>query len=140
MAPTAKRVLPPRSATGARSITITDAPCSRAASAADRPASPAPTTSTSGLVILTPRLVDGNLPVRTPSWLLLAVVRLPAGFFGRYATVGSSGVNRMPAGLRLALIIAMAITATGAAAADRIRLAVQKTGTLAWELDVIKTY
>jgi len=30
--------------------------------------------------------------------------------------------------------------ATSAAAADRIRLAVQKTGTLAWELDVIKTH
>jgi len=31
-------------------------------------------------------------------------------------------------------------TATDAAAADRIRLAVQRTGTLAWELDVIKTH
>ena len=30
--------------------------------------------------------------------------------------------------------------AINAAAADRIRLAVQKTGTLAWELDVIKTH
>src|SRR5882757_8162468 len=30
--------------------------------------------------------------------------------------------------------------ATSAAAGDRIRLAVQKTGTLAWELDVIKTH
>src|SRR3954454_6616991 len=30
--------------------------------------------------------------------------------------------------------------ATNATAADRIRLAVQKTGTLAWELDVIKTH
>src|SRR4029434_1075461 len=29
---------------------------------------------------------------------------------------------------------------TNATAADRIRLAVQKTGTLAWELDVIKTH
>src|SRR5262249_14604925 len=87
MAPTAKRLLPPRSARGARSITVTEAPCSRAASAAARPASPPPTTSTSGLVILAPRLVDGNLPVRTPSWLLLTFVRLPAGFFHRYATV-----------------------------------------------------
>jgi len=34
----------------------------------------------------------------------------------------------------------MAFAATGAAAADRIRLAVQKTGTLAWELEVIKTH
>jgi NitT/TauT family transport system substrate-binding protein len=83
---------------------------------------------------------DGNLPAGAPSWLLLIFVQLPAGFFRRYATVGSFGVNRMPAGLRLALIIAMALAATGAAAADRIRLAVQKTGTLAWELDVIKTH
>ena len=35
------------------------------------------------------------------------------------------------------IVIAGAINAT---AADRIRLAVQKTGTLAWELDVIKTH
>ena len=35
------------------------------------------------------------------------------------------------------ILIAGAINAT---AADRIRLAVQKTGTLAWELDVIKTH
>ena len=35
------------------------------------------------------------------------------------------------------ILIAGAINATGA---DRIRLAVQKTGTLAWELDVIKTH
>ncbi len=43
--------------------------------------------------------------------------------------------------LRVALtaIISLA-AATDAAAADRIRLAVQKTGTLAWELDVIKSH
>jgi NitT/TauT family transport system substrate-binding protein len=46
----------------------------------------------------------------------------------------------MPAGLRLALVVAAALTATSATAADRIRLAVQKTGTLAWELDVIKAH
>jgi NitT/TauT family transport system substrate-binding protein len=36
-------------------------------------------------------------------------------------------------------VIALA-AATSATAADRIRLAVQKTGTLAWELDVIRTH
>src|SRR3981081_213066 len=36
--------------------------------------------------------------------------------------------------------IVMFAGAANAAAADRIRLAVQKTGTLAWELDVIKTH
>ena len=41
--------------------------------------------------------------------------------------------------LALALVMAFA-TATDAPAADRIRLAVQRTGTLAWELDVIKTH
>src|SRR6266446_6358137 len=30
--------------------------------------------------------------------------------------------------------------ATAASAADRIRIAVQKTGTLAWELDIIKAH
>ena len=45
------------------------------------------------------------------------------------------------AGLRLAvLVIATVLLATGASAADRIRLAVQRTGTLAWELDVIRTH
>jgi len=43
--------------------------------------------------------------------------------------------------LRLALTaIVVFAGATSAAAGDRIRLAVQKTGTLAWELDVIKTH
>jgi NitT/TauT family transport system substrate-binding protein len=43
--------------------------------------------------------------------------------------------------LRLAvIIIAAALIATSATAADRIRLAVQRTGTLAWELDVIRTH
>jgi NitT/TauT family transport system substrate-binding protein len=39
----------------------------------------------------------------------------------------------------LTAILALAL-ATSAGAADRIRLAVQRTGTLAWELDVIKTH
>jgi NitT/TauT family transport system substrate-binding protein len=43
--------------------------------------------------------------------------------------------------LRLVLTaIVVFAGATSAAAGDRIRLAVQKTGTLAWELDVIKTH
>ncbi|MGZ3310254.1 MAG: ABC transporter substrate-binding protein [Xanthobacteraceae bacterium] len=43
--------------------------------------------------------------------------------------------------LRFALTAFLVLAgATSAAAADRIRLAVQKTGTLAWELDVIKTH
>src|ERR1700687_4532307 len=46
----------------------------------------------------------------------------------------------MPAGLRLAVVAAVALVATSATAADRIRLAVQKTGTLAWELDVIRAH
>jgi NitT/TauT family transport system substrate-binding protein len=41
-------------------------------------------------------------------------------------------------GLRSAIIVALAFAATGASAADRIRLAVQRTGTLSWELDVLK--
>src|SRR5260370_15098297 len=46
----------------------------------------------------------------------------------------------MRAGLHLVVVAALAVAATSAMAADRIRLAVQKTGTLAWELDVIKTH
>ena len=39
-----------------------------------------------------------------------------------------------------ALVAALALVATSATAADRIRLAVQRTGTLAWELDIIKAH
>jgi NitT/TauT family transport system substrate-binding protein len=42
-------------------------------------------------------------------------------------------------GFILTVVIAVAV-ATSATAADRIRLAVQRTGTLAWELDVIRTH
>jgi NitT/TauT family transport system substrate-binding protein len=40
---------------------------------------------------------------------------------------------------RLLLAALFLFASTGAQAADRIRIAAQKTGTLAWELDVIKT-
>ena len=50
----------------------------------------------------------------------------------------------MPAGLRVAIVAAVVVTlalaATSASAADRIRIAVQKTGTLAWELDIIRPH
>jgi NitT/TauT family transport system substrate-binding protein len=47
----------------------------------------------------------------------------------------------MNAALRVALTAIVTLAAaTAAPAAERIRLAVQKTGTLAWELDVIKTH
>jgi NitT/TauT family transport system substrate-binding protein len=46
----------------------------------------------------------------------------------------------MLSALRIALIATVTVAATAAPAADRIRLAVQRTGTLAWELDVIKTH
>src|SRR5919198_4608524 len=42
-------------------------------------------------------------------------------------------------GFAFAAMLAIA-AATNATAADRIRLAVQRTGTLAWELDVIRTH
>src|SRR5262245_25106456 len=96
-----------------------------------------------------------------PSWLPFADARLcpiASGGFPQHATPASggtvagfeprhpiqsrvdSGGNRMRAGLRLVVLAALAVAATSAAAADRIRLAVQKTGTLAWELDVIRTH
>jgi NitT/TauT family transport system substrate-binding protein len=46
----------------------------------------------------------------------------------------------MSSALRFSLIAIMTLVVANATAADRIRLAVQKTGTLAWELDVIKTH
>jgi NitT/TauT family transport system substrate-binding protein len=42
--------------------------------------------------------------------------------------------------LRLLLAALFLVASTGAQAGDRIRIAAQKTGTLAWELDVIKTH
>src|SRR5262249_25387855 len=42
--------------------------------------------------------------------------------------------------LKLILAAALTFAASTAHAADRIRVAVQRTGTLAWELDVIKTH
>ena len=42
--------------------------------------------------------------------------------------------------LRVALVGALAIAASHAVAADRIRIAAQKTGTLSWELDIVKAH
>jgi NitT/TauT family transport system substrate-binding protein len=41
---------------------------------------------------------------------------------------------------RFAIIVAAMLVGSSATAADRIRVAVQRTGTLAWELDIIKTH
>jgi NitT/TauT family transport system substrate-binding protein len=46
----------------------------------------------------------------------------------------------MFAALRYALTVALTVASAGTFAADRIRIAVQRTGTLAWELDVIKAH
>jgi NitT/TauT family transport system substrate-binding protein len=46
----------------------------------------------------------------------------------------------MARALFLVLTIVIAIVASSAHAADRIRIAVQKTGTLAWELEIIKAH
>jgi NitT/TauT family transport system substrate-binding protein len=46
----------------------------------------------------------------------------------------------MAAALRLALVIAIGLGASCAEADDRIRIAVQKTGTLAWELKIIRSH
>jgi NitT/TauT family transport system substrate-binding protein len=45
-----------------------------------------------------------------------------------------------PVSLRVALAAALTFAASSSYAADRIRLAVQRTGTLAWELDIIKAH
>jgi NitT/TauT family transport system substrate-binding protein len=46
----------------------------------------------------------------------------------------------MSARLRLATLVAVALAVSHAAAADRIRVAVQRTGTLSWELDVVRAH
>jgi NitT/TauT family transport system substrate-binding protein len=46
-------------------------------------------------------------------------------------------MNRM---LRLLTVAAMTFAVSSAVAADRLRIAVQKTGTLAWELDILKAH
>ena len=42
--------------------------------------------------------------------------------------------------LRIPILIAVCLLGEPAGAADTIRLAVQKTGTLAWELDIIRAH
>jgi len=42
--------------------------------------------------------------------------------------------------LRVVVIAAMAFAASRVLAADRIRIAAQKTGTLAWKLDVLHAH
>ena len=42
--------------------------------------------------------------------------------------------------LRLIMIAALAFAGSGAFAADRIRIVAQKTGTLAWELEIVKAH
>jgi NitT/TauT family transport system substrate-binding protein len=42
--------------------------------------------------------------------------------------------------LRIAVCVSLALVASHALAADRIRIAVQKTGTLAWELEIVRAH
>jgi len=42
--------------------------------------------------------------------------------------------------LRVALIVGAMLAASSAVAADRLRIAVQKTGTLAWELEILRAH
>jgi NitT/TauT family transport system substrate-binding protein len=42
--------------------------------------------------------------------------------------------------IRMAIVAAATLAVSSAIAADRIRVAVQKTGTLAWELDILKAH
>jgi NitT/TauT family transport system substrate-binding protein len=55
--------------------------------------------------------------------------------------IGSSEPDgRLPWRLRVVLVAAMALAAAPALAADRIRVATQKTGTLAWELEILHAH
>jgi NitT/TauT family transport system substrate-binding protein len=61
------------------------------------------------------------------------VGRRPKMAAGHKTTVG-----RRASALRLCAIAALMLAASNAMAADRIRVAAQKTGTFAWELDILK--
>jgi NitT/TauT family transport system substrate-binding protein len=52
----------------------------------------------------------------------------------------SAKSSRYSAALRIALVAAIAFAASNALAADRIRIAAQKTGTLAWELEILREH
>src|SRR5262245_53058985 len=54
--------------------------------------------------------------------------------------VGQLGRNIMRHARLAAAAVAMALATSYATAAERIRVAVQRTGTLAWELDVIRAH
>ncbi len=59
---------------------------------------------------------------------------------GGIMTLGSGTKRRLPRRLGVAVLAVAALAASGAAAADRIRIAAQKTGTLAWELEILRTH
>jgi NitT/TauT family transport system substrate-binding protein len=54
--------------------------------------------------------------------------------------VQEDGLHRSGVFFRLLMIAATMLFASSAGAVDRIRIAVQKTGTFAWELDVLKAH
>jgi len=55
-------------------------------------------------------------------------------------TRGSEPAGRTLWCLRVVVIAALALAASQALAADRIRIAAQKTGTLAWELEILRAH
>ena len=61
---------------------------------------------------------------------------------GRIMTLGRGTARRLLWRLGVAVLAVAALAASGAAAAaaDRIRIAAQKTGTLAWELEILRTH
>ncbi len=48
--------------------------------------------------------------------------------------------NKRPPIVSIALAVLLGLAASGANAADRIRIAAQKTGTLAWELEIVRAH
>lgn len=70
-----------------------------------------------------------------------SIVAPPSSYSGCHRD--RCGTPARPGGLLAALVlatIAVQFFVSGAAAADRIRIAAQKTGTLAWELDIIRNH
>jgi NitT/TauT family transport system substrate-binding protein len=83
-----------------------------------------------------PSTLDRVALRRDPEWagVTARLVRRTA------MATGSGSPVRALSCLRLIVIAALAVAVSSAFAADRIRIVAQKTGTLAWELEIVKAH
>src|SRR5712691_11075955 len=77
---------------------------------------------------------------RTTSVRQVEAARAPWFRCARMIAIRNRRKTRVKTSLPAGMIAALALLATPALAADTIRMAVQKTGTVAWELAVIRAH